>query len=182
MTHLPAACARYDADLSALSDGELSSARADEVRAHADVCSRCGAQLAAFASLDRALRASAPSQVPEDLRARVAAAIDGATTNANVVDLHPPSFVRKRAPVWGTALAAAASFALYLAFSTSTPPVERPDVAPASETIARALDAVSDEELAVLIEYDTIRDLEMIANLELLEELAALDGGLAGPS
>ena len=39
------------------------------------------------------------------------------------------------------------------------------------------LDGISDEELAMILEIETLEDLDVIANIELLEELVALGEG-----
>ena len=162
-------CASYSEDLSALLDGELSPEREAEVRAHASDCERCRAQLEAFGSVDRALQGAPVPPLSGDLRARLQQRIDADDADpAPVIDLSARR--RRRARAVGAGLAVAASLAVYVAVTNRAPtpaPTETPEV------LAMDLEAFSDEELAVVMEYDTIRDLEVIANLELLEQLAA---------
>ena len=52
MSEIPAACAGYAPDLSALLDGELCEEREVEVREHAESCARCAARLEALRRVD----------------------------------------------------------------------------------------------------------------------------------
>ena len=54
---------------------------------------------------------------------------------------------------------------------------ETPQSAPAEETPPFDLDAISDEELAVVVDLDTYEDLDVIVNLEILERYLAGEAG-----
>lgn len=146
-------CEAFSADLSAWIDGELPAARAAEVEAHVAACASCTAQAAALRRADAALRAIPLRDLPPDALAQIA-------RRAARPAAHP---ARVRALRWvaGPA-AAAAGIALYLALRTDAPD----DLA-----------ATPPEDLAVAIDLDTVEDLEVIANLELLEKVVALDEG-----
>ncbi len=233
-------CSGYEADLSALLDGELGPERAAALRAHIAACERCRGQLARLERLD-ALLAGAPSPaVSASLHARLAARI----AEASRVDtrVRGADAARARAPrrsrlsrAAGAVAAAAAGVALYLAVVGREPaptggessPVQiaRPQAAPApaapqiaqrsapapgaasapaaprapapphrepaaappvaTEVIARRpepapaapasvdLDSLPDEDLGIALELDTVEDLDVIANLELLELMLA---------
>jgi anti-sigma factor RsiW len=112
----------------------------------------------------------------------------------------PPPRRRRWIPLAGTALAAAAALALYLVVGRPRPAGEEPMLAererPAPEReIARrepppeplpdelvsgpeleAIQAASDEELALALDLDTLADFAVIERLHVLEQLAALDG------
>lgn len=181
------ACARYAEDWSALLDGELDASREAEMRAHAATCASCAAKLASLARVD-VLLAGLP--VPETraalltgLRARIEAEPAPARAPTPVRNAPPPP-VRVATPVrrrsargwWAAAVAAAAALALYLALprpAPVAPPVEVADE-PAGDP---EFDALPADEIAVGLELDTAQDLEVIANLELLEAFVALEEG-----
>jgi len=215
-------CAPFEADLSALVDGELDPGREAEVREHLGACAACSERLGALCDVDLALASIAVPPVPAGLRARLADRIarDAATPDGR--DAPRPEPVRPRAPrrprsrLWrpalATALAAAAALALYLARAgldsfrplkepAPEPPVAvsvpdrapggvevaeatpvrppeaaRPEVAPAADPLASA----SEEDLAVILELDTVEDLDLIANLDFLERWVALQEGASG--
>jgi anti-sigma factor RsiW len=223
MSEIPAACAGYDWDLSALLDGELCEEREAEVRGHAESCARCAARLEALRRVDGLLTGGPMPAVPPDLRARLEARIAGQASEP----LRRPRSLRRlerrpRRARWlaGFAAAAAAALALYLGvlpggappevapveIAESTPdspsvevggtappmapvevaetapeasPVEVAESAPAppmQETARFDLDAASDEELALVLEIETIEDLDVIANLDLLERMLSMEG------
>jgi anti-sigma factor RsiW len=177
-------CARYAEDWSALLDGELAPEREALMRAHAESCAACAAKLASLARVD-VLLAGLP--VPETsaalltgLRARIAAQPAPDARSA------PPRRRARRAYAgWTAATAAAAALALYLALpgpAPVAPPVEvagepEPAPPPARENGDPEFDALPAEEIAVGLELDTAQDLEVIANLELLEAYVALEEG-----
>jgi len=275
MPNIPETCELFEADLSALVDGELDTARSAAVRAHLDGCTACSARLQALCDVDLELAGIAVQAAPVDLRARLAARIaedaagDRRPGDAPADDLledapaNPPSGdisknvasavarpvvrgaapIRRRrwtsAPVLGAAAAAAAALALYLAVGGAerelplaplpTQPLvaasdpepaasplrevgEQPDArAPAenSQRVAEAVEAApptvaavpfsagpagetaespatdvlggaSDEDLAMLFELETVEDLDLIANLDLLERLVAQEQAVSG--
>jgi nicotinate-nucleotide--dimethylbenzimidazole phosphoribosyltransferase len=196
-------CARYAEDWSALLDGELEPPREAQMRAHAETCASCAAKLASLARVD-VLLAGLP--VPETraalfagLRARIEAqaADDAAPARPSAVRRAPPSARRWRARGWlAAAVAAAAALALYFALprpapltpateprvarAPEPPPSPVPAPAPAPVVVPAAdpeFDALPAEEIAVGLDLDTAQDLDVIANLELLEAYVALEEG-----
>jgi anti-sigma factor (TIGR02949 family) len=173
-------CADYEADLSALLDGELADERAGEVRAHVAVCRRCAPRLEALQGVDRLLASAPAPGVPSDLRARLAARV-AADARREPGRRRPSRRRRFVAPALGLAAGAAAALALYLSVPGGEAP--REEAAPPSRMAGEApeatidLDDVPAEELAIALEIDTIEDLEVIANLDLLVRLAAAEGG-----
>ena len=165
------ACEAYDEDLSALLDGELSEERETEVRAHAASCPRCARRLDALRSVDGLLASAPAPPVPHDLRARLDARI--------AADARPPRLRRLGRPALGFAAAAAAAvLALYLGVRTGETPLEggapAPQIARTVPATAVDLDAVPADELAMVLEIETIEDLDVIANLDLLVQLVAV--------
>jgi len=154
-------------DLSAWIDGELDARREAEIRAHLAGCAGCAATLDALRGVDLALAGVGASQVPDDLLDRTLRRVEG-EAGASMKERRSIS-ARWLRP----ALALAASLALYLAVTGNDAPPELADGAgaPAPGT---ALDEISEDELAVLLELDTIEDYDVIANLEVLEHLVAL--------
>ncbi|HEX5065387.1 MAG TPA: zf-HC2 domain-containing protein [Myxococcota bacterium] len=173
------ACARYAEDWSALLDGELEPSREAQMRAHAETCATCAARLASLARVD-VLLAGLP--VPETraallggLRARIEE--EPARTAAPTARSTPPPARRRRALGWWAAAAsAAAALAVYLALPRPAPV---PPPAEVAEEPVRdpEFDALPAEEIAVGLELDTAEDLDVIANLELLEAYVALEEG-----
>jgi anti-sigma factor (TIGR02949 family) len=158
-------CAAYLEDLSAFLDGELPPGRAAELRAHLEVCPGCAARLSRLREVDARLVASARRvAVPGDLRARLAARIaaDAAA---------PRRGAPRRAPAWrGPRLARrAAAFAAAAAAAALALVLARPG----GETELGG----SDEDLALLLELETVEDLDVIANLDLLERMVELGEG-----
>lgn len=193
-------CASWVEDLSAFLDEELAPERSAGLRAHLDACADCRARIARLREVDALLVAGAERvSVPADLRARLAARIAAD-------EAAPPRAAEPRAPARrvprlarraaGLAAAAAAALALYLARPTSepappplselprlaerapTPPEVAPILAPeaAAPTLAESVLGGSDEDLALLLELETVEDLDVIANLDLLERLVELEG------
>lgn len=149
----------FERDLSMLLDGELDASRAQSVRRHLEGCASCSQVLSAFERVDRSLRGAVLPMVPQDLVDKIGDAIEPEFTMRGS---QPP----RTSPVgrwrWaGAALALAASVATYLAVIDPVVPFEH----------------VSEEELAVALEFDTIRDLDVIANLDLVERLVAIGAG-----
>ncbi len=183
-------CPEFEADLSALLDGELAPERAAAVRLHASGCAPCRDQLARFERLAGVL-ASAPSpSVAASLFARLEARIAMASASDTGVREAAPAPAPGRA--WlrraATAVAAAAAgVALYLAIASREPApradepfprqiARRPEPA-ASVPAPGDLAALPDEDLGIALELETVEDFEVIANLELLELLLAAEAG-----
>lgn len=162
MSELSTTCAPFEQDLSALLDGELAPEREAEVRAHLHACADCRDRLESLCSVDLALAGTALPEVPDGMRERIEARLEGDDSRpvATVVRAR-----RRLRPTVGSAMALAASLAIYLA------------VGPGSEPSDPLLEQASPEELAVILELETIEDLDVIANLDVLERIADLDAG-----
>jgi anti-sigma factor RsiW len=179
-------CARYAEDWSALLDGELAPEREAQMRAHAETCAACAAKLASLARVDVLLAGLPVPETRAALLAGVRARIASSPAAAEVAPPARPASAERSAPRrarrrraygwWTTAAAAAAALLLYLALPRPTPVV--PPVEVAEETAGDPeFDALPADEIAVGLELDTAQDLEVIANLELLEALVALEEG-----
>ena len=160
-----------DEDLSALLDGELSPQRESELRARMVGEPALAARLAELERVDLALRAM-PAEAPSpglraSLRAKLEAAATAPADNPRSVP-HP----RRLLPSWaGGTLAAAAALALYLAVSSGNDSIL--DAEPAR--IADVLASATDEEIGIALEFETLADLEVIEDLELLELMVELE-------
>jgi len=137
-------CSKFEADLSALLDGELSPERAALARAHTDSCERCRAQLAQLARLDALLVGAPAPAIPASLRARLEARILAESASNTSVR----GSVRARAPrlAWrgraaGAAAAVAAGVTFYLAVASREPAPQQGEPSPVQ--IARPLGAPS---------------------------------------
>ncbi len=160
MSNLPESCVPFDEDLSALLDGELAPEREAAVRAHLHGCTGCRDRLEALCSVDLALAGTALPDVPDGLRERIEQRIDDGLDGEREAPQRPPRR-RRTGPAVGSAFALAASLAVYIAVGRAPDP----------------FDEASAEELAVVLEIDTIEDLDVIANLEILERLLELERG-----
>lgn len=209
-SELPEGCLGFDEDLSALIDEELSPRREAEVRAHLDACARCGARLQELCNVDLALaELAAPVVAPElarGLAERIAA--EPASAAPGRARSAPPRPARRwlgRRAVARIAAAAGVVLALWLALRSGEvsepPPLARapvPEAAPAPEAPAPApeqpgtllaqepapaetgLPDLPEEDLEMLLVLDEVEDLDVIANLELLETLTDLRQGARG--
>ncbi len=129
----------------------------------------------------------------------------GRTSDAPAAAPARPAPPRRRRwiPFAATAFAAAAALALYLVVARPRPASQEPTIAereepaPEQEVAKRetppatgppraeqlepggepaAIEAASDEDIAVALDLETLADLEVIERLDVLEDLAALDG------
>ena len=202
MSEIPATCLAYDEELSALIDGELSVEREAEVRAHIDACARCRSQVEELCNVDLTLASAELPVVPAELRQRLAARIARDVAEDRALPRRAPP--RLAAAAAGLAVAAALALALYATLrpaptpdvpaliagpeprpeAVETPLAVVPETAPlevAVEPLPKLgeaeLDALPEEELAVLMELDTIQDYDVIANLDLLERFLDLEVG-----
>lgn len=158
-----------DVDLSAWIDGELAPEREAELRARLAAEPELAARRAALEQVDTAVR-SLPMPEPtaglrEGLRERIRA--EGA---------HVPDFGRRRALWLGAAFAAAAALLLFLL----TPEAARPPLHPVDGgSLATGdtgdLEQASDEEIGIALDYETLADLDVIEDLELLELMVELE-------
>jgi len=222
MSDILETCAPFEADLSALVDGELDPGREAEVREHLSGCAACRERLEALCDVDLALASIAVPPVPAGLRERLGERIARDAAAPDGRDASRPAPVRPRAPrrprrrLWrpalGAALAAAAALALYLALggldsfrplqkpapeppvavtvperapaggeiaqAPAVPPPEaaRQEVEPAADPLANA----SEDDLAGILDLETVEDLDLIANLDFLERWVALQDGASG--
>jgi len=180
MSDTPLVCLPYETELSALLDGELESPREAEVRRHVDSCARCRLSLEQLRGVDVALVGAALPSVPQELGDRIRSRIDRGDPDEIAV-VSPAQLRRRqlRRRVVGSALAVAASVSVYLgvfqpAFQNQGS--ETPTLgAGGSARIDADLEATTDEELAIVLQLETIQDLDVIANLEVLERLLALE-------
>lgn len=177
----------WDETLSAWVDGELESGRDAELRDHVAGCAVCRARVEALRRVDLQLAAMPLPAVPDDLRERLARRLETPATSTLPSRRAPPPRRRWLTPAAGLAVAAAAALALYLSVgggeSPLAPPTPQQPVAQTSpeaplQIAPEAAGAVpSDAELAVAFELETAEDLPVIANLEVLERLLALEEG-----
>jgi anti-sigma factor RsiW len=178
-------CVAFDEDLSAWIDAELPAPRRAAVEAHLASCRACSARAEELRSVDRALRALQAPAVAADLRERLGERLSGARAPVASATRSGAARARRRfAPAWALPVAAAAALTLTLVLRPATHPesaVEPVPVAQVPEIPAAPaegeLDALDPEALAVVLELDTIEDLPVIANLELLERLVAAEAG-----
>lgn len=179
----PSDCGRGE-DLSALLDGELAPERDAELRAHLAGCARCRAQLASLARVDVLLAGIPVRETSADLQARLRARI-AAEDEAGALAGRgrgrrtggPLQASRRVRALAAACAAAAAALALYF-FAPRTPtPLPQGPETPVAQVPAPArdpdFDALPAEEIAVGLELDTAQDLDVIANLDLVEALAA---------
>ena len=176
---------RFDEELSALHDGEADSEQRAALEARAQAEPDVAARLAVFAQLDDALRSLPEREAPADLGLRLSARLEGEASAGSSIRSRAARDAPVRARrVWlaGAGLAAAAALVLY--WSLSVPDVRdgepaRPNWVAQEESqpeaAGRTLRGVSEEEVGIALHYDTLANLEVIEQLEMLELLAALD-------
>lgn len=180
----PDPCHSLDEALSAWLDGE-SEAVPDgsgppgdaALEAHLAACARCSGRVEAFRSVDARLRRLPARTVPAGLEADLLARIaTERRTEAPPAGRGPARAPGRRRSGFGlplgAALAAAAALALWLDLRAdpSTMPLAR-------ETAVAELEAASDDELAAALEFETLQDLDVIANLDLLERSGEGENG-----
>jgi anti-sigma factor RsiW len=169
-------CAAFAEDHSALIDGELSSGRAAEVRAHLEACGHCRARVEALRGVDRDLAGLAPPALPTDLRARLQSRIE--RPGQRPMGHRAPGRRRRwlAAPAAAAAAAAAVAAILYLTPGEPEPalvahaPSASPGALASPEPPAPPAEALP-------LGLESVEDLDVIANLELLEAFVALEGG-----
>jgi len=157
-----ATCHGFEEDLSALLDDELAPERAAELRAHVAACASCRELLGRLARVDSSLSGAPARPVPASLRARFEARLTAGGQVAAEPKRAARAYGGRRA--WravGGAAALAAGVAIYFA-STPAPAPPPPD-----------LQSISDDELGLALDIDTVEDLDVIGNLELLELVLA---------
>lgn len=166
-----------DAEISAFADGELDLRRAAELEREIEASPLLARRLEAFRQLDRSLSQLSAPELPASLAARTRARTlaDAVAPEAEASVHH----LRESAGRFGprTAVAALAALAaglvllLYLAPEPATRSLEVAEFEDWSRFEAELADA-SDEDIAIALELDTLSDLEVIRELDLLEALA----------
>ncbi len=201
MAEIAERCRAFDEDLSALIDGELGAQRRAEVLAHVAACSGCSARLAALRAVDGALTSLPAPAVAPDLHARLARRL---VAERSADRARPPGLRSRRAArLLSLPAAAAAALALYLALRAPSPPAVpvEPEAVPVAKAPSAApvepepatppriaertpqppaegeLESLGTEDLAVVLDLETIEDLPVIANLEVLERLLRAEAG-----
>lgn len=157
-----------DEDLSALLDGELDEARAGELRAMIAAEPALAARLAELESVGARLRELPLPSDTELLRAGLQQKID-AESRAGAAPSGGRSSSRA---AWAAGMSLAAALALYLVLGpsrSSSPGGGTREDAPADPM---ALLEIPDDELAIALDYEALRDFDLIDQLELLEALA----------
>jgi anti-sigma factor RsiW len=187
VTNATRPCAEYEVDLSALLDGELDAPREALLRTHLESCAGCSRRARALRGADEALRALPSHEAPADLRARLqtrieaeSAAASGVRATRHVEVAARPSQRRPRSRARSVALlalGAAAALALYLTIAPGERPLPRAGSPEPRLATAADLEAASPDELELALELETVEDMEVIRNLELLELLVALGEG-----
>jgi anti-sigma factor RsiW len=203
VAEIAAVCRAFDEDLSAVLDGELGAERRAEVEAHVAGCPGCASRLEALRAVDRALAGLPEPAVAPDLGARLRRRLE----RERYFEWHRARFRRLSGPALALPVAAAAALALYLVLRAPGPtggpvepvPVAKAPAAPVPEPARREaeapapapqvarqvepapveaeLESLDTEELAVVLELETIEDLPVIANLEVLERLLREEAG-----
>jgi anti-sigma factor RsiW len=169
-----------DEDLSALLDGELEDVQVRQLRDRIAREPDLAQRLTELGRLDASLRGVAEEPVTVE---RVAAMRVGLQRRLDTEPRIPQSrgdgggarvISLRRHVRWAAPFAAAlaAGVALYL---TLGPSPDRPASLPGAGSDAVNFAAVSDEEIAIALEYETLADLEVIEQLDVLELLAAVD-------
>lgn len=179
-----------DQELSALIDGELPPARAREVREEVEADPALSERLAGFESVGELLQSLPRPELPNDLRARLQERIDQveSSPSPSPASLEPrrpgPSRWRFGAPL--VAALASGLMAVWLGRPQPETEVERSDFTlsdandrdlAASDSLdaGPAIENASDEELAIAFELETLRELDVIWELDLLEALLAME-------
>jgi anti-sigma factor RsiW len=198
------ACESYEADLSALIDGELSTPRAAEVGEHLSACAGCSRYFAALSGVDRVLAATAMPEVPAGLRLRLQEQIESIPEREEAArERHAAPRARRRLirSAIGAAFALAASAVVYLAV-VSEPTVDTGSEAPVAAVVEEAqlalvrepsgeeaasdeavaleesvavVDGASELEAASDEELGVLLELEVIQDLDVIANLEMLE-------
>ncbi len=170
---------QLDEELSALHDGEASTERQSVLDARAQEEPDMAARLAVFSQLDEALRALPERPVPDDLGLRLQRALQRSSVPVSM----KTRLAAKESRRWIAAAGLAAAAALLLYWSSAGPVPEENDwvspgfVALEDSAVRGSPTQISEEEIGIALHYDTLANLEVIEQLEMLELLAALDTG-----
>lgn len=204
---LGAGCEAVDEDLSALIDGELAPGRVSQVETHVAGCPRCRGRLAALRAVDRGLAKLALPALPGNLRERLQRRIERPAVAAGRRGPAPRRRWLLVPAAAAAAAALALAFLLQPSHAPQpatvarvetsvpeeapAPAPERPPAAPEPAVVAtldagapapvRAPVTVPERALAppapAPLEIESVEDLDVIANLELLEAFVAMEGG-----
>lgn len=203
MNGIPSSCAPFDADLSALLDGELTPDREREVRAHVAECGRCAGRLDQLRAVDEVLGALAAAPVAPEVGAAVRDRVRREAGRTAPRRRRRAPRLRRWVPAAVGAVAAAGLVALVLLDLRSEGPVpmaarepvpERagsepsriaeavpPHPAPGPDAGAPApappptLDEVSDEEIELALALEHLGGEGEIREWELIENLDLLE-------
>jgi anti-sigma factor RsiW len=167
-----------DKELSALVDGQVAPEREAEMRARISADPVLGGRLADFERVDSALRALPAVELPraqkEEMRARIASEVVSRAQARNQSASRPTRLTPRRGRLWASAaLAAAASLAIYLVLPDAPSGLDE-------TLLATALEDATDEEIGIALDYETLADLDVIEDLELLELMMDLEEQEAG--
>ena len=173
---------KFDEDLSALHDGEANTERQSVLNARAQRDPDTAARLAVFSQLDEALRSLPERPVPDDLGLRLQRALGSPVRRRSSA----PVAMKRGLPAkgsrrWIAAAGLAAAAALVLYWSSTGPAPKGDDsvspglVALEDSGVRGSPTEIAEEEVGIALHYDTLANLEVIEQLEMLELLAALD-------
>ncbi len=158
-----------DVDLSAWIDGELEPEHEAELRAHLAAEPELAARLAAFEQVDTAVRSLPMPEPTASLRA-------GLRERIRAEGAHVTRVGRRRALWLGAAFAAAAALLLFLLMPEAARPPSNPvDGRSLATGETGDLEQASDEEIGIALDYETLADLDVIEDLELLELMVELE-------
>lgn len=153
-------CSQCEQHLSALLDGELPRALADEVEQHLAGCERCAAQRVRLERLHAAVAAAPELEPSPSFDAAFARRLQDAKREARLVADRP----RKARWLWPALAATAAAAAIVAVVLLRSP---RPPIAePGPIVLARNLDLLQD--------YDVVRNLDALEDADLVQNLDQL--------
>jgi anti-sigma factor RsiW len=160
---------RDDEELSALLDGALSHEHEAELRGRMQREAGLAERFALLAELQTALQALAAPRAGDAVRvARLREELESRLAAERLRGRAPvPLVPRRRALRWLLPAAAALAAGLLIQLRSPSPPT--------SGTAAIELTSLSEEEIAIGLDYETLSDLDVIEELDLLELLADLD-------
>jgi len=156
-------CSQCEQHLSALLDGELPRALADEVQRHVAGCERCAAHRARLEQLRATLEAAPALEPSPGFDAAFARRLQDARRAARLAG-DAPKRRRWLFPVFAAVAAGACAAVVALVLSRS--PAPPPGADPEPIVLARNLDLLRD--------YDVVRNLDALENADLVQDLDQL--------
>jgi anti-sigma factor RsiW len=178
MSEVPARCAAFEEDLSALLDGQLDAQRAHEVRAHVASCADCTRRADTLRGVDVALRSIAATPVSAAQRARMRP-VRAPERPVQRAPLRRRRWIAPAALV-ATAAAAAAVVLVMRPIAPVAPELERV-VAEQAVSKTRAEAEVAAREMAAKIDTPIGASTPPSAPAARNEALADAAGGVAAP-